>query len=371
MKILAIDTSCDETSVAVVENDWIISNKISSQIELHKKWGGVVPNIAKVAHQENIDFVIQEALIGAKTKIEEIDAFAVTQGPGLAIALEVGIKKAKELSQSYNKPLIAVNHMEGHIYSALAKNSKGNPRTEYTLPLLALLISGGHTELVLMKDHGQYEVIGETLDDAVGEAFDKVAKMLDLGYPGGPVLEKLAKEGDKNAYTLPIPMKQSKDANMSYSGLKTAVKQLVEKSLPINQFANLPVANDKTQESKADSLVNSHIRKLTIDMAASFQKVAIESLILKTEFALNSLKEKYKIQDLVIAGGVSANLAVRKAFRNKFQNQLRIHFPISKRLYGDNAAMIGVAAYFNALHGRFVEDLNEMDRKPNWRIDHI
>lgn len=187
MKILAIDTSCDETSAAVCEDDKVLSNIVSSQVDLHAKWRGVVPIIAKRAHQERIDPVINLALKRAKTRIEDIDVFGVTVGPGLAIALEVGLKKAKELSTKYQKPLVLVNHMEGHIYSNFARNSKGNffnNFKEVKFPILSLLVSGGHTEIVLMKYHDNYELLGQTLDDAVGEAFDKVARPLMLGYPG-------------------------------------------------------------------------------------------------------------------------------------------------------------------------------------------
>ena len=170
MKILAIDTSCDETSVAVTEGTRVLSNKVSSQIKKNKKWGGVVPSIARTMHNENIDIVTEEALRGARVKKSDIDAVAVTQGPGLAIALEVGIRKAKELAAELNVPLIAINHMEGHIYSALAQNSAGNPKIEYQFPLLCLLVSGGHTEIVLMEGHGKYKIIGQTLDDAADAA---------------------------------------------------------------------------------------------------------------------------------------------------------------------------------------------------------
>lgn len=229
MKILAIDTSCDETSVAITNNDNIISNKISSQIEFHKKWGGVVPSIARSMHEQNIDFVVKEALKHAKLELKDIDVFAVTRGPGLAIALEVGIKKIKEFVNEYKKPVIAINHMEGHIYSALSHNAKGNPKIEYTFPLIAILVSGGHSEIVLMKDHGSYEILGKTLDDAVGEAYDKVARMLELGYPGGPMIENLAKDGDETRFPLPIPMTKTRNTELSYSGLKTAVLYLTRK----------------------------------------------------------------------------------------------------------------------------------------------
>jgi len=236
MYILAIDTSCDDTSVAISKDDCILSNIVSSQIDLHKKWGGVVPSIARRAHEENIDRCITEALKRARVKIEQIDIFAVTQGPGLAIALEIGIRKVKELATKYKKPIIAVNHMEGHIMANFAKNSNSSPYSRFSplslltpFPLLALLISGGHTELVLMQKPGHYQILGQTLDDAIGEAYDKIAKMLNLGYPGGPIIEELAKTGNREKYLLPIPMEKNPGLDFSYSGLKTSVLYLLKK----------------------------------------------------------------------------------------------------------------------------------------------
>ncbi|MFM7088106.1 MAG: tRNA (adenosine(37)-N6)-threonylcarbamoyltransferase complex transferase subunit TsaD [Candidatus Paceibacterota bacterium] len=342
-KILAIDTSCDETSVAVTAGTRVLSNKISSQIEFHKKWGGVVPSIARTMHNENIDIVVTEALKAAKTKLEDIDAIAVTQGPGLAIALEVGIRKAKELSLKIGKPLIAINHMEGHIYSTLAQNKTGKPKIEYIFPMLALLVSGGHTELVLMKDHGEYTIVGRTLDDAVGEAYDKVARMLELGYPGGPIIEELAKEGDKDAYPFPIPMIRHRTCDFSYSGLKTSVLYLTQKILT-------------PETTKAER------QKITRDIAACFQKAAIESLVRKTEIALVDLKN-LEIKDILLAGGVSANMALRKEFRKIFGKEYRLHYPTSKKLYGDNAAMIGVAAYHHLEKMNFANP-EDMERLP-------
>ena len=349
MKILAIDTSFDETSVAITHDDCIIANKISSEIEIHKKWGGVVPSIARRMHEEKIDFVIKEALNQAKLKLEDLDYFAVTYGPGLAIALEVGIQKIEKLAKEYNKKIIIVNHMEGHIYSALSKNSKGNPKIEYEFPILALLVSGGHTELVLMKDHGSYEIIGRTLDDAVGEAFDKVGRMLEIGYPGGPMIEEIAKTGDENAYPLPIPMTKTRNTEMSYSGLKTAILYLTRKVFTENMDPKIKA-------------------KITRDIAASFQKTAIDSLILKTTIALDKISKTDNmpaVKDLILAGGVAANNLLRKRFRLAFSKKYRIHYPTDKKLFCDNAGMIGVAAYHNALRGNFYTKENPIQREPN------
>lgn len=346
MKILAIDTSCDETSVAVSEDDRILSNKISSQIEFHKKWGGVVPGIARRMHEENIDFVVHEALSQAKITLEEIDVFAVTYGPGLAIALEVGIAKIKSFAKKYNKPVVAVNHMEGHLYSTLSHNSKGNPKIEYGFPLLALLVSGGHTELVLMKDHGVYEILGRTIDDAVGEAFDKVARMLELGYPGGPILERMAKKGDETKFPLPIPMSKEKTLMMSYSGLKTAVLYLVRKVF-------------------VDNIDPKEKAQLICDIAASFQKSAIEEILIKTKIALEKITRDFAVKDILLGGGVSANDMLRKKLRLTFGKKYRLHFPKDKKLFGDNAGMIAVAAYHNAKRGNFVSDIEKLERNPN------
>jgi len=345
MPILAIDTSCDETSVAITNGTRVLSNKISSQIEIHKKWGGVVPGIARTMHEENIDFVIKEALQGAKIKMEDIDAVAVTYGPGLAIALGVGINKAKELGEKYGKPLIGINHMEGHIYSALAQNAMGNPKIEYAFPLLCLLVSGGHTELVLMEDHGKYKIIGRTLDDAVGEAYDKVARMLLLGYPGGPIIEELAEGGNPDAFPFPIPMTKTRTTDFSYSGLKTSVLYLTKKVF----------TEDMTKPER---------QKITKDVAASFQKAAIESLIIKTQIALEDLSNEYEIKDIILAGGVSANNALRKEFRKVFGKEYRIHYPTSKKLYGDNAGMIGVAAHHHLVKKDFTKP-EDLERNPN------
>lgn len=351
MKILAIDTSCDETAVAVCENDRLLSNVISSQVRFHKEFGGVVPSLAKRKHQELIDGIIEIALKRAGITIENIDAFAVTKGPGLAPALEVGIAKAKELSLKHSKPLIPVNHMEGHIYSCLAKNSQGNPDFNYSFPVFVVLISGGHTELVLMKNHGEYEIVGKTLDDAIGECFDKVGRMLDLGYPAGPVLEKIAENGDENFFELPIAMKQSKDANMSYSGLKTAAMQLIG------------VEKSKIESWNSQTIAN---------IAASFQKAAVDQLLLKINYGLTELKtQNLEFKTILVGGGVSQNKYLRKKLKTKFGKEFSIHYPSDKKLYTDNAGMIAVAAYFNALSGKILkeeQDIESVDREPNWSL---
>jgi len=371
--ILGIDTSCDETSAAVTTGRRVLSNVISSQINIHQKYGGVYPALAKRAHQERIDFVVREALKRAKTAMKRenevenenirpqiskssfspppshfpLSAIAVTQGPGLAIALEVGIGKAKELANNHKLPLVAVNHMEGHLYSCLAQNSHGLPKRELGFPTLCLLVSGGHTELVLMKNHGQYQVLGQTLDDACGEALDKAAKILKLGYPGGPIIERLAllrqaKSGDKRRgrelkYVLNPPLKEKKNLNFSYSGLKTQFLYLVQ-SLSEKEFGQ--------------NLSN---------LAFSFQEACFEQLIRKTSQALAI----YHPKTLLVGGGVIANKYLRRLLRRLAkENNRPVFFPPYQNLFGDNAAMIGVAAWYKYQRKEFVENPETLDREP-------
>jgi N6-L-threonylcarbamoyladenine synthase len=342
MKILAIETSCDETAAAVTEDRRVLGHALYSQILIHKKWGGVVPSLAKRAHEEKIDFVIEEALKKAKTTVKDLEYIAVTYGPGLAIALEVGIRKAKELSGQHKKPLIAVNHMAGHIYANFAQNSKGRPEREFEFPYLALLVSGGHTELVYFENHHEYEVLGETVDDAAGEALDKAAKMLGLGYPGGEVIERLSTEvNNEDRYKFPRPMSRSRDINFSFSGLKTHFLYFLRKM-------------DEEE-------INKNIQYL----ASSFQEAVVDSLVSKSQIAV----EKTGIHRLILGGGVSANLRLR----SKLKEMLKKHTgslttPPYKYLCTDNAAMIGVAAHFQAEKGDFVKDLDTLDRVPRLRL---
>ena len=367
MKILAIDTSCDETSVAVTDSRRVLSNAIYSQILIHKKWGGVVPSLAKRAHEERIDLVINESLRKVNldpvsnsfppvlattarrrdpflfaTQINKLDYVAVTQGPGLAVALEVGIRKAKELAEKYKKKLIAINHLEGHIYSPFVQNSRGNPDREFNFPYLVLIISGGHTEFVIFKNHLKYEVIGSTLDDAAGEALDKAAKLLGLGYPGGAVIERLAGEaGNLDFHKFPRPMLKSKDLNFSFSGLKTSFYYFLKKQ---------PHATSEVDVKQ---------------LASSFQEAVFETIIKKTEKAI----KQTGINRLVVGGGVIANFYFRKLFRNLVKKHKgEVLFPPYKYLAGDNAAMIGVAASYKAEKGIFVSKINDLDRIPRMQI---
>lgn len=330
MYILSIETSADETAAAVSEGRKVLSNVIYSQISMHKKWGGIYPSLAKRAHEERIDQVVDKAI----NKLQ-FDYIAVTYGPGLAVALEVGIKKAKELAKKNNKRLIAVNHLEGHIYSNFVQNSRGNPDRPFEFPYLALILSGGHTEIVLFKNNLEYKILGETRDDAAGEALDKAAKLLGLGYPGGPVIEKLAAEVDnKDFYKFPRPMINSNNLEFSFSGLKTAFYYFLKKTSEVKNLKEL---------------------------AGSFQQAAFDTIIRKTQLAINQTG----INRLVVGGGVSANLYLRKLFRELAKkNKGYVYFPPFKYLTGDNAAMIGVAAYFKAEKGRFVKNIDQLDRVP-------
>lgn len=342
MKILAIETSCDETAAAVVDGRKVLGNAIYSQILIHKKWGGVVPSLAKKAHEEKIDKVINGALKSAKLKMGEIDTIAVTYGPGLAIALEVGINKAKQLAKKYDKKLIAVNHMEGHIFANFAQNSKGNPKRELKFPTLALLVSGGHTELVLWKDELEFEVLGETVDDAAGEALDKAAKLLSLGYPGGPVIERVARQvNNTDPYKFPRPMIKSDDLNFSFSGLKTAFYYYLMKM--------------------SDDEINKNLKEL----ASSFQEAVFDALIIKLEKAMNQTG----VDRIVVGGGVISNQTLRNRLRALIKKgKGEVIFPPRKYLCTDNAAMIGVAAAFKAKHEIFIKDLAKLDRIPRLRL---
>ena len=318
IKIMAIESSCDETSVAVVKNGReVISNVISSQIDMHKKFGGVVPEVASRMHLEVINNIVREALEEAKLSMDDIDAIAVTKGPGLVGALLVGISEAKALSYACKKPLVGVNHMKGHICAALITHKELEP------PFICLLVSGGHTYLVHVKDYNNMEVIGKTIDDACGEAYDKVARCLGMNYPGGPEVERLAKLGNDEAIDFPRVMLDKNSYNFSFSGLKTAV---------------LNYLNNKKQK-------NEEISKE--DVCASFQRAVFDVLIYKTE---KLMKEK-NLDTLVVSGGVSANNTLRKEINKMCENNgFKSYFP-DKILCTDNAAMIASSGYYEYISG--------------------
>ncbi len=310
MNILAIESSCDETSMSIIKDGHTdLGTVILSQIDIHKMYGGVVPEIASRSHVESITIVLEEVLTKASMKIDDIDAIAVTYGPGLIGSLLVGLIAAKTIAYIYNKPLIPVHHIAGHIYANNLVN-----RLEF--PLIALVISGGHTELIYMKEDYSFEKIGGTLDDAVGECYDKVARVMDLSYPGGPSIDKLAKQGN-DTYKLPLPLNDS-SYDFSFSGLKSAVINLVH--------------NEEQRGNK--------IKKE--DLACSFQNRVVDILTKKT---VKALKE-YDVKNLIVAGGVAANSAIRNSLENACK-QHGISFTVPPILYcTDNAAMIGAAGYF-------------------------
>lgn len=331
--ILAIESSCDETSAAVVVNGRdVLSNIIASQIDTHKKFGGVVPEVASRMHIEVINSVVSEALKVANKTLDDIDAIAVTYGPGLVGALLVGLQYTKGLAYSLKKPLIGVNHIEGHISANFIEHKDLKP------PFVCLVVSGGHTFIVHVKDYGNYEIIGETRDDAAGEAYDKVARSLGLGYPGGPKIDKLSKEGNEDAIKFPRANFHDNTLDFSFSGVKSAV---------LNYLNKMEMKNEKINKA---------------DVAASFQKAVVGVL---TDNVIKTCKIK-KIDKIAIAGGVASNSALRESLiKEGKKRNINVLFP-SPILCTDNAAMIGSAAYFEFLRGNVASmDLNA---KPNLRL---
>jgi N6-L-threonylcarbamoyladenine synthase len=320
MLVLGIESSCDETAAAVVRDGReILSSIIASQIEMHRPWGGVVPELASREHLEKIDPIVRESLRAANLTLADIDAIAVTQGPGLIGSLLVGVCYAKSLAYGLGKPLIGVNHIEGHVYSVAFEN----PPVQY--PALALIVSGGHTNIFHIPEEGRYKVVSRTRDDAAGEAFDKVAKMLGLGYPGGPVIEEIAKEGDPKKIGFPISKISDGRPDLSFSGLKTAVSRYLREN------AIAPVADDGVPSQAIK------------DIAASFQATVVRSLV----GTLERLAVELGPKTLIVAGGVACNLALREAAESAGERLgIPVFFP-SKHLSTDNAAMIAAAGYFH------------------------
>ena len=330
-RILAIESSCDETAVAITENGKLLSNVVATQISVHEKFGGVMPEIASRLHCENITVCLTEALEEAHVKLEDIDAFAVTRGPGLIGCLHVGLQAAKTLAMLYQKPLIPVHHLAGHIY---ANEYVG----EFKFPLLCVVVSGGNTELVIMRDHLDFEIVGETKDDAVGECYDKVARVLGLPYPGGLPIDQHAKLGE-HTYQLPIPSGDGK-YDFSYSGLKTAVINLANSLKMKGEVLN----------------VN--------DMARSFQDVAISMVVKKALLAA----EDYQVKQVILAGGVSANSYLRAQMKEKLEGtDIDLIIP-PLWCTTDNAAMIAKVA--ERLYERKVFAPLTLGVDPNWKIDH-
>jgi|TARA_B100001093_G_C26742945_1_gene977523 N6-L-threonylcarbamoyladenine synthase len=340
LTFLGIETSCDETAAAVIQESTdgranILSNIVSSQIEEHKKFGGVVPELAARAHVENIDFIINKALEESKISLDELDGVAATAGPGLIVCLTVGLNIGKSIAAFSNKPFIAVNHLEGHALSAGLEK-------KIEFPYLLLLISGGHTQYLIVKDVNNYEQLGTTIDDALGEAFDKTAKMLDLGYPGGQNVEKFSKLGDKNFYKLPEPIINKAGCNLSFAGLKTAV---------LRESKNITDDNMK------------------YNLAASFQHTVNKILYKKTKEAMRqfTFKTQQKKSNFVVAGGVAANLSIRENLKSVSKEMYFNPIFPDLQFCGDNAAMIAWAGI-----KRFKKKLtNNIDftAKSRWPLD--
>ena len=412
MIILAIETSCDETAVAIVEfkknKVKVLANVISSQVKAHSKFGGVVPALAARMHLKNMVPVLRRAFKSARINKNKIDYVAVTNGPGLIPALMVGVGAAKTLSYSLDKPLVGVNHIEGHIYANWLKrnlesgiwnleNKKQKVKNEKLktqkledskfqipnskfqnydfwkpeFPVLCLIVSGGHTQLILMKKDLSYKIIGETMDDAVGEAFDKVAKLLNLGYPGGPMIEKIAKKGDKNKFKFTRPMMNSDDYNFSFSGLKTAV--LYKWNLEFG-ILNLENKKEKLKLQNSDAGFNSakfhsdfrQDSKFKSDIAVSFQEAAIDVLVSKTIKAA----EQYKVKNVILGGGVSANKELQKQFKKTINKELpnsKFQIP-NPNLSTDNALMIAVAAYYNIINDKNIKSWKNIKADANLRL---
>lgn len=342
--ILAIDTSCDDTSAAVTAGTLVLSNVIASQAQLHKPYGGVFPTVAKQAHKENIDRVVEVALKRAQVAATDLAAIAVTQGPGLAPALEVGIQKAQLLSQELRKPLIAVNHVEGHVLSPLAQPRTQSAPITAQYPALALIVSGRHTQFVLVSEPGSYQTLGQSIDDAAGECLDKIGRMLNLGYPAAPVIEELARRGDPQAIKFPLPLTHIQTFDLSFSGLKTFARNLLAK-----MEAHQPLS-----------------QKQIYDFSASVQYAVFRHIIYK----LNKVIQIYQVQEIWLGGGVAANTELRRQLRTTIRPfGLQLKVPYSKRLCMDNAAMIGVAAGFKLERGETTID--KIDRKPRWPLSSL
>lgn len=339
VRMLGIESSCDETAAAVVENGRrILSSEVASQVDLHAQYGGVFPEVASRQHILAVYPIIDRALKNAHLGIADLDAIAVTRGPGLSGSLVVGINLAKGLAIGSGLPLVGINHLEGHLYSAwLGDERDSTPTHPPQFPLLALIVSGGHTELILMEGHLSYRRLGATLDDAAGEAFDKVARLLGLGYPGGPVIQEAAREGDPEAFDFPRSW-LGDSWDFSFSGLKTAVLREVQRLEKNNQV--LPTA----------------------DLAASFQAAVVDVLVGKTIKAA----EHFQVKEILVAGGVSANVPLRAAIRD--QAAYPVHVP-ALSLCTDNAAMIAGAGCFRFAAG--FQDGMDLDAAPTWPISEL
>lgn len=340
MKILGIESSCDETAAAIVEDGAkILSNVVVSQIDIHAEYGGVIPEIAARSHIEAINPVLHKAFADANLTIDDIDAIAVTHTPGLVGSLLAGTLAARTLAVLHDKPFYPTHHLKSHIYA----NWLSGYQPEF--PLLAAVISGGHTQIIYMERHDHFEIIGTTRDDAIGECFDKVAKILGLPYPGGPAIANAAKNGNPTKYHLPIPKVDGLD--FSFSGIKTAVLRAVQKEL------NLPITTPSYELQK-------HLSEQQIaDFAASFQATAVDILIKK----LKKAAETHPVKSVLLAGGVSANQLLREELKKHFEKTHKVYFPEPK-FSTDNGAMVASAAYFSIQSGEKVSDPYQLDISP-------
>jgi len=339
MKILAIESSCDETAACVLHGTKkkrrLLSRVIASQVKTHQRYGGVVPEVAARQHIKSIIGVIDHSIRAAKLTPDDLNAIAVSAGPGLITSLRIGVQTAKTLSMAWNKKLIRVNHIEGHIYA------NWHDTTNIPLPAICLVVSGGHTELILIKKHGDYKLVGRTRDDAAGEVFDKVAKMLGIGYPGGPKIQKFAKRGNPKRFTFPRPMLTNQNFDFSFSGLKTSVLYMLKKQFPGKQ---VPLA----------------------DICASFQQAVLDVLVQKTIRAA----QKNKVKSVLLAGGVAANKPLRQQLTDQvkltFDNKIPFYLP-PLDLCTDNADMIALAAYYHAVKKDYIS-WKKLDADPNWEL---
>ncbi|MBI4504088.1 MAG: tRNA (adenosine(37)-N6)-threonylcarbamoyltransferase complex transferase subunit TsaD [Chloroflexi bacterium] len=350
MHILGIETSCDETAAAVVEDGRLLrSNVVASQVKLHAAYGGVVPEVAARQHLVLLSPVVEQALRDADRGWDDLDAVAVTRGPGLAGALLVGLNFAKAVALARGKALVGVNHMEGHVYANWLL-----PGVEPQFPLLCLLVSGAHTDLILMRGHGQYRLLGRTRDDAAGEAFDKVARLLGLGYPGGPAIQRAAEGGDSAAFAFPRAMLRS-GLDFSFSGLKTAVLRAVERlsgtAVPGGQQSDLSPAAAARRDLAAGLPV--------ADLAASFQRAVVDVLVEKTSRAAS----RYRARQVAVGGGVAANALLRAELPCRLGGEVLVP-PLA--LCTDNAAMIAACGYYRLTHGQ--RDGWDLDAAPSLRL---
>lgn len=344
-RILAIESSCDETAAAIIENGrTLLGNVVSSQMEMHARYGGVFPEVASRQHLLAVLPVVEKALSDSHMTLTDLDAIAVTRGPGLAGSLLVGLNIAKGLSLGTNLPLLGVNHLEGHLYSAWVSPAGFEETDEPQFPLMALLVSGGHTELNLMNSHLNYHHLGVTLDDAAGEAFDKVARILGLAYPGGPSIQEAAEQGDPQAFKFPRAWLED-TWNFSFSGLKTSV---------LRQVRELEIASGNSSAESASLPIN--------DLAASFQAAVVDVLFTKTMAAAR----KFGAKQILVAGGVSANQSLRQTFLS--QSEFQVNIP-TLSLCTDNAAMIASAGYYRFAQGHF--DPLSMDILPTWPLSSL